>query len=169
VRAAHAFKDLEPALKHPPPTTLWRLRSAAEFSESDIAALADDLRRITIPDKRWALAREGHAAEAISMMVAQWPVSSVSHRIDAVMTAVTLAALLGSAAAALVVYHTTSQLASHLPEFRQLAASWLHSVREQEARRFSRRIAPPTDGVVTQPDFWAACMDYLNYISYPPQ
>jgi hypothetical protein len=142
VRPAHAFKDLETARTNPQPTTLWRVRTAAEFYESDIAALADELRRITIRDERWALAREGHAAEAISMIVAEWPVSSVSPRIDAVMTAVTVAALVGSAAAALVVYHTTSQLASHLPEFRPLAASWLAIVRDLEGRRFSRRIAP---------------------------
>jgi hypothetical protein len=142
VRPAHALADLETARANPQPMTLWRVRTGVEFSESDIAALADALRRITITDERWGLAREGRAAEAISMMVAEWPVSSVSHRIDALKTAVTLAALVGSAAAALVVYHTTSQLASHLPEFRPLAASWLAIVRDLEARRFSRRITP---------------------------
>jgi hypothetical protein len=143
------------APKSPRPTTFWRSRTADEFSASDIAVLADGLRRVAIADERWPLARQGRAAEAIAMMVAEWPIASVSPRIDAIMTAVTMAALAGSAAAALVVYHTISQLASHLPEFCPLVASWLGVVKEQEARRFSRRTAPrnqPLSEVVASPN-----------------
>ena len=129
----------------PCPRIFWRIRTAGEFSFADISALGDELRHISIADERWALAREGHAAEAISMMVALWPVSSVSRRVDAVMTAVILAALTGSAAAALVAYHTTAQLAANLPEFGPIAASWLAVVREQERHRFSRTIVPRTN------------------------
>ena len=124
---------------------LWRLRTAGQFSITDISALGIELRHISIADERWSLAREGHAAEAISMMVALWPISSVSRRIDAVMTAVILAALRGSAAATLVAYHTTAQLAVHRPELRAITASWLAIVRDREARRFSRGIATASD------------------------
>jgi phosphopantothenate synthetase len=137
----------------PRATTFWRMRTAAEFSEGDIAVLADELRRIAIADERWPLAREGHAAAAIAMMVAEWPISSVSRRIDALMSAVTMAALAGSAAAALVIYHTTAQLASHLPEFCPLVASWLAVVKQHEASRISRRSAhpekPPSKGIMS--------------------
>jgi len=129
----------------PSPRIFWRLRTATEFSCADICAMGDELQHISIADERWALAREGHAADAISMMVAEWPVSSVSRRIDAVMTAVVLAALTGSAAAALVAYHTTAQLAANLPEFSPVAASWFAVVRAQERRRFSRMNEPRTD------------------------
>ncbi|MGZ5172240.1 MAG: hypothetical protein ACXWCY_32915 [Burkholderiales bacterium] len=127
------------------PRIFWRIRTAGEFSFADISALGDELRNISIADERWALARKGHAAEAISMMVAEWPVSSPSPRVDALMTAVTMAALAGSAAAALVTYHTTAQLAVHLPEFRAIATSWLAVVKKREARRFSRAVVPRTD------------------------
>jgi hypothetical protein len=134
-----------PERAEPRPRIFWRLRTATQFSFTDISALGVELRHISIADERWALAREGHAAEAISMMVALWPVSSVSRRIDAVMTAVIHAALTGSAAAALVAYHTTAQLAANLPEFSAIAASWLAVVEERERRRFSRTIAPRTN------------------------
>ena len=120
--------------EHPKPCLriFWRIRTATQFSFTDISALGVELQHISIADERWALARQGHAAEAISMMVALWPVSSVSRRIDAVMTAVILAALTGSDAAALVAYHTTAQLAANLPKFRTIAASWLAVVKERE-------------------------------------
>ncbi len=127
----------------PCPRILWRIRVASEFSFADIFALGDELLQISIADERWALAREGSAAEAISMMVAEWPVSQVSRRIDDVMTAVVFAALTGRAAAALVAYHTTAQLAVHLPEFHAIAASWFAVVKKREARRFSRMSVLP--------------------------
>jgi hypothetical protein len=139
----------------PRATTFWRMRTATEFSEADIAVLAAELRRIAIADERWPLAREGHAAEAIAMMVAEWPLSSVSRRIDALMSAVTMAAFAGSAAAALVIYHTTAQLASHLPKFSPLVASWLAAVKQHEASRTSRRSAPsgkPPSKAIRSPD-----------------
>ena len=127
----------------PCPRIFWRIRTAS-VSFADISVLGDKLRHISIADERWALAREGHAAEAISMMVALWPVSSVSRRIDAVMTAIVLAALTGSAAAALVAYHTTAELAANLLEFPAIAASWLAVITEREKRRFSRMNGPHT-------------------------
>jgi hypothetical protein len=154
----------------PRATTFWRTRTAAEFSEADITVIADELRRIVIPDERWPLARQGHVPEAIVIMVAEWPISSVSRRIDALMSAVTIAALAGSAAAALVIYHTTAQLALHLPEFEALVASWSAVVKQHEASGISRRCAPPEkppSKATTSPDLTAGGpkINYRKYLS----
>jgi 5-methylcytosine-specific restriction endonuclease McrA len=153
----------------PRATTFWRTRTAPEFSEADITVIADELRRIVIFDERWPLARQGNVPEAVVMMVAEWPVSSVSRRIDALMSAVTIAALAGSAAAALVIYHTMAQLALHLPEFEALVASWSAVDSQHEASGIFRRCVPPEQPpkATASPDLTAGGpkINYRKYLS----
>lgn len=118
------------------PKKLWRFRTATEFSQADVSAVRFGLQHTSLKDERWAFAREGHPADAISMMIGEWPVGRISHRVDAIMTAIVLAALMGSAASTLVAYHTIAQLAFRRPRLREIAASWLVVVEEQERRRF---------------------------------
>ncbi len=122
--------------------TFWRLRTATQFSYTDISAIRRELQQIHIADEHWTLAREGHAAAAISMMIAEWPTRHISGRVDAIMTAVIFAALTGSSAAALVAYHTIVQLAARRPRLRVIATSWSVVLEERERCRLSRPIAP---------------------------
>lgn len=131
-----------PLCRKPHPSSLWRLQTVEQFSRIDILEIRRALQRISVNDERWSAASEGHAVSAISMMIAEWPVRSISARIDALMTAVVLAALTGSGAAALVAYHTMLQLVARQPAFRPIVTSWSATLEEREARKSARFIAP---------------------------
>jgi len=99
---------------------------ADQFSSTQIAAIRQSLAAIALIDEpRWSAALAGDAAAAVGVAVRSMPVERITCRTDMVMSALCLSALLGSAAACLVLGHILKQVGTFDPAAKRCAASWL--------------------------------------------
>jgi hypothetical protein len=123
---------------------VWREKTADEITASDLIAAGDILRKTAlIGEPKWKFARAGAAAEAISVAVANWPVTVLTPRVDLIMTALMYSAMMGSAAAALVMSHSLRQVPAAKKHHKRIAASWLVRNIVIAAERSARRPSAP--------------------------
>jgi hypothetical protein len=125
-------------------SALWREKNAQQFDDTDLAAVRGILAKaVLLNEPKWAEARNGGAADAIALAVAEWPIAVLTSRVDLIMTAVLLAAMTGSAAAAVVLAHVVRQLPGVAKRHKRIAASWLaRNLRAALAKRARRPSAP---------------------------
>lgn len=106
--------------------SIWREKTSDEITPVDLVAIGDLLRNTAlIGEPKWKVARSGGAAEAIAIVVRNWPVTTITGRVDLMMTALVYAAMTGSAAAALVLSHSLRQTPCAGERHKRLSASWL--------------------------------------------
>jgi hypothetical protein len=137
-------RNESPAAAQADASAFWRQKNAEQFDDADHAAVRAILAKaVLLHEPNWTEASNGSAADAIALAIAEWPIRTVSSHIDLIMTAVLLAAMMGSAAAAVVLAHVVRQLPGCTKHHKRIAASWLaRNLRASLAKRARRPSAP---------------------------
>ena len=126
------------------PDVLWRTTHPNNFTDADCDAVRRFIARTTIDHPRWIGAQGGVAADAVALVVAEWPIAKTGARIDALLTALLNVALVdGNKAAKLTLFHTLAQLGHRgMRSCARMAASWNLKLRHDDYERRIRRPYP---------------------------
>jgi hypothetical protein len=132
------------------PTAAWRTLRAEHFGAEDRASLRRALANTVLFGKdksKWSEALAGNVPAAVSVAVSFIPVDEITVQLDLAMTVLTLFAIDGDPAAAIVL----SNILRHMPgahaHHRQIAASWFVSNLAAAASVAKRRRKAPRDTV----------------------
>lgn len=108
------------------PLGWWRTMPADHLGNAQHLVLRETLAKVWIMQDRGSLlTARGDAAAAIALALKMMPVAEVTLKTDIAMTALTLCALDGSAAAALVLSHILRRAMLDHPFAKDLSISWL--------------------------------------------
>lgn len=108
------------------PLAWWRTMPADLLGDAEHLLLRDVIGKIgVLKGREWISAMRGDAAASVEIALATLPISTVTLEVDLAMTTLTLVALGGNAAAALVLSQVLQRVSLDHPFAKELSVSWL--------------------------------------------
>jgi hypothetical protein len=108
------------------PLEWWRTLPADHFGDAQQLVMRGINNKIcTMRGQEWLAALRGDAAACVAVAFAALPITEISLEIDLAMSALTVVALDGNAAAAVLLSHILQQTPLDHPFARELSVSWL--------------------------------------------
>jgi hypothetical protein len=108
------------------PLAWWRTMPADLVGEAEHLLLRDVIGKIgVLKGREWISAMRGDAAASVEIALGILPISTVTLEVDLAMTVLTLVALDGNAAAALVLSQVLQGVSLDHPFAKELSVSWL--------------------------------------------
>jgi hypothetical protein len=108
------------------PLAWWRTMPADLLGDAEHLLLSEVIGKIgVLKGREWISAMRGDAAASVEIALETLPISTVTLEVDLAMTALTLVALDGNAAAALVLSQVLQCVSLDHPFAKELSVSWL--------------------------------------------
>lgn len=108
------------------PLTWWRTMPADLLGDAEHLLLKQTINKIgVLRGREWVSAMHGDAAASIEIALAVLPISKLTLEVDLAMTTLTLNALGGNTAAALVLSNVLQRTSLDHPFSKELSVSWL--------------------------------------------
>ena len=99
---------------------------ADHLGDAQVSHLRATVAKISVmKDHQWLSALQGDAAASIAVVIGAMPIVQTTLEVDVAMSSLTLSALDGSAAAALVLSHVLRRAPLDHPFGREISVSWL--------------------------------------------